>query len=200
MWTQPRKTIRAIVDKNPRHQLLLIAILGGMVTMLNRSMNQPIGDTLPLSSILLAIVMLGAVAGIAKVYIYGWLLRWTGKYVGGKATLPELRAAIAWPAVPLVWGLLAWIPAIALYHKEWFSSYQPGMAQNPLLPLFFILLSLVLSLWSIILTLKTLSEVQRFSIWKAALNGLLAGIIVAIITFGLSLIFGSLLAAMGGMK
>jgi hypothetical protein len=190
MWTEPTKTIRQIVAANPARQLLLVSVLGGVATMLNRAMNRPVGDLLPLSTILAAVLLMGAVVGIAKVYVYAWLLQRTGRYVGGKGTQPELRAAVAWSAVPLIWGLILWIPAIALYGREWFSATQPAMAQNPMLPLLFILVSLVLSLWSLILTLRTIAEVQRVTLWKAALNGLLAGVIIAVITLVLGFLFG----------
>ena len=189
IWTRPRQTIRAIVESNPRSQLWVLLVLGGIATALNRAIYKPVGDTLPLAPILTAILIMGLVAGIIRVYAFPWLLRMIGTYLGGKATLPELRATAAWSMVPLIWGLLLWIPGLALYGREWFMSMHPTMAQNPLPALFLLLVTVVLTVWSVVISVITIAEVQKFSVWKAILNAILAGIILMIIVSICSRIF-----------
>lgn len=183
IWTKPRQTIQQIVDTNPQHLVLLLAGLSGISESLDRASNRNSGDTLSLTIILPIIILIGPISGIIGLYLYGALIKWTGNWLDGKASGEEVRAAIAWATVPLVFTLPLWIPQIALLGQEIFKSQTPLLDSN--LSLAIILLALVIieflaAVWSFFLLMHCLGQVQGFSAWKALGNAILAGLVIII--------------------
>lgn len=183
MWTRPRETIRQIVGAGGAYGVLLLAALGGVAQVLDRATSQNLGDEMSVGAIMLAAIVAGPVAGILGLYVFGWLLEQTGRWIGGAASGSDLRAALAWGSLPNVAGLLLWIPALALAGSEMFRSATPQLAAQPLLALLLLpigLMWIALAIWSFVLILLAISEVQEFSDWRALGNLLLAGLLFAV--------------------
>lgn len=92
----------------------------------------------------------------------------------------QVRAAIAWSSVPLIWALLLWIPELVLFGQDLFTSSTPRLDANPLLAVALIgfgLVELTIGIWAIVVFLKCLGQVQGFSAWRALGNALLAFLI-----------------------
>ena len=170
IWIKPRETIRCIVSTDPTRQVILLAALGGIAQSLDRAASEYFGDKLSMPVLLIMILALGPIGGVISLYILGALFRWTGSWFGGDATTEEVRAAIAWSNVPIIWALLLWIPKLALFGEELFKSATPRMDANLLLIILlfiFGIVELVIGIWTFIVFLKCLGEVHRFSVWKA---------------------------------
>lgn len=183
MWTKPRETIRQIVQSGGDYGVLLLAALGGVAQVLDRATSQNLADEMSVGAILLVALIAGPVAGVLGLYVFGWLLEQTGGWIGGAASGSDLRAALAWGSLPNVAGLLLWIPALALAGGEMFRSATPQLEAQPLLALLLLpigLLWIALAIWSFVLILLAISEVQRFSAWRALGNLLLAGLLFAV--------------------
>ena len=183
MWAHPRRTIRQIVATNPDRLVLLLAAVGGIVQGLTSSANKSQGDRISLSVILLVNLMIGPVMGIIGLWVGGALLRWTGGWIGGQADSRHVRTAIAWSNVPQVWGLLLWIPAILLFGAELFTTATPIIEASSLLSALYLVFSvgtMAIGIWSFVVCLHALGEVQGFSAWKALLNTILAMMVVLI--------------------
>ena len=102
IWTEPRGTIRAIVDTDPTRYVLLLAVIGGIAESLNRASTQDLGDTWPVVGIVLLALLLGSIGGILSLYISGAIFRWTGSLLGGQASSEQVRSALAIPLLVLV--------------------------------------------------------------------------------------------------
>lgn len=129
IWSAPRKTIRAIVDSDPTRHVLLLAAIAGVAGALNRSSNDNgIGNILPTWGVVLVVVVLGPLGGLLSLYVGGAILRWIGSRLGGRASSEEVRAAIAWSALPRIAVLVLWLPYLTLYGTEVFigSCHHPG--------------------------------------------------------------------------
>jgi len=177
MWTQPRATIQQIVEANPKRFVLPLAALVGFSHYLNRCSDKNAGEALEWPRIILLAGVIGPIFGLVFLYIGGWLLRWTGKWVGGNASLQNIRAAIAWSGVPTLWALLLWIPALLLFGQELFTKETPILSASSSLSSTFLvygLIDVVIVIWAFVVFLKCLGQVQGFSAWKAFVNGLLA--------------------------
>ena len=183
MWRHPRRTIRQIVETDPERLVLLLAALGGIVQGLASSSNKSQGDRVSLTVILLANLVLGPVMGIVGLWLGGILLRWTGRWIGGQADARRVRTALAWSNVPQIWCLLLWIPAILLFGQELFTEATPIIHANSLLAVLYIGFSMgtvVIGVWSFVVCLHALGEVQGFSAWTALLNMLLAFLVILV--------------------
>lgn len=181
IWTKPRVTIQQIVETDPRRLVLLLAALGGFSTMLDRASMRNLGDKLQWPVLVLLAAIVGPIAGIVTLYIGGALLRWTGSWIGGQASAQHIRAAMAWSSLPEIWGLLLWIPALAVFGQELFTSKMPRVEANPLLDILllgFATVSLVIGVWQFVIFLKCLGQVQGFSAWKALGNSIMAAMVV----------------------
>jgi hypothetical protein len=181
IWTQPRAAIQQIVETDPQRLVLLLAALGGLSTVLDRASMRSLGDKLDWPVLLLLAAVVGPVAGIVTLYIGGALLRWTGSWIGGHGSAQHIRAAMAWSTVPEIWGLLLWIPALAVFGQELFTSKMPSVEANPSLNIVllgFAAISLLIGIWQFVVFLKCLGQVQGFSAWKALGNSVMASMVV----------------------
>lgn len=190
-WTRPRETIQAIVDGNPEYQVYTLAALTGVCQTLERASTRHMGDEMSLAAVLGIVALAGPISGVIAWYISSALIGWTGKWVGGVASYQQVRAAVAWSALPLIASLLLLAPELWFYGKELFTSHTPEIDDSPYLYLLFIALEFGLAMWTLVLFLKMLGQVQGFSAWRALGNVLLAALVIVlpivVIAFGVSL-------------
>ncbi|HPT17420.1 MAG TPA: YIP1 family protein, partial [Kiritimatiellia bacterium] len=85
MWLHPRRTIRQIVETNPERLVLSLAAVGGFIEGLTNMASDSKGDDMSLRAILLATLIVGPIMGIVGLWVGGFLLRWTGGWIGGQA-------------------------------------------------------------------------------------------------------------------
>jgi len=202
IWREPRATIQQIVDANPngtnpQRTVLLLAALGGFAQQLNDATADHRGDDgTGIVSILLWAAPAGALSGIIGLFIGGWAVHWTGDWLGGKATGTQIRSALAWGQVPIIWGLLLWIPFLALAGEEMFTTATPRLDEAGLLVSTLMIslgvLGLVIGLWSFVVLSKCVGQVQGFSAWRG-LGNLFLPVAVFLVPFLLLLLaFGAL--------
>ena len=166
VWLHPRDTIKAILKYDPKYMVLPLAALAGIA---NNALDFESMDAIVGGSSFIGSVFVAALLGIVSLYVYGFLLNLTGKWIKGKANALKLRAAIAWSSVPVVSSLLLFIPLFFGLNNS-----APGIVGISTITM------IVLGVWSLVLYFSMLSEVQKFSVWKAILNQILAVIIVVI--------------------
>jgi hypothetical protein len=174
IWTQPRSTVAAIVRKNPRYRLWVLSWLHGMPVILHFWQNMTIGTKADLFGTVLIGVLLSFVVGILGITIGSALIFWTGKLIGGQAPFTNVRAAVAWSNVPNIVTVATWILLFAVFKREAFNL-TPLMAGTPptgqyMLVLSVQLVQLIASIWSIVILVKGVAQVQGFSGWKGLLN------------------------------
>jgi hypothetical protein len=182
IWTQPRATIQQIVDSDPEQSVLILAGISGFASTLDSVRDTGLGDGIPWFYIVLICALIGSLLGIAGLYVFSFLLHWTGKWLDGRASQPFIRAAGAWAQVPIIWGLLLWVPLIALFGQDLFRSGSFGLESNPFFPFLSPIVStgIVLGVWSLVVSLHCLAQVQGFSVWKALGNYVLVVAVVVI--------------------
>lgn len=183
IWTRPRATIRQQVERDPEAWVLALVAVAGVGHLLSDASARSYGDRMDLPTLLVMALLVGPLFGILGAYVGGWLLRWSGRLLGGSARPAEIRAAIAWSGVPYVAAMLLWIPELLLFGEELFTEATPRLDAAPELQgllLVFVAVELTAALWAFVAFLKCLGEVQGFSAWRALLNLLLPGVLVGI--------------------
>jgi len=192
IWLYPRRTIRAILDTNPKRHVVLLAALGGIATSADSAIGRRFGDFLSPPAIAVLVFIIAPIGGVLTLYIGGWLLRITCSWLGGTASQTSVRAALAWSNIPQIVSALVTIPPSLIIHRsELFSSATPSLdaliqsSSSLALVTTFVLLaigvvSLIMAVWSILITVKCVAEAHRFSAWRALFAFLLAGCLVAI--------------------
>jgi hypothetical protein len=176
IWVRPRATIRSIVETDPGDRMMLLAMLIGIANTLETASLQDwrgeIMLTLPLC------IILGIVTGPLTLHFRGMVFALIGWGLGGCATVTEVKVALAWAAIPRIVGLAAWIPLTFLLGNELFAHETPHFDAFLEANLFWTFsagiifiglggFSILMELWSVVLVVKCLSEVNGFSIWRA---------------------------------
>jgi Yip1 domain len=183
IWTRPRATIRGIVETDATYRVLALTSASGIVGALNNAAQRNAGDRLPISAILGMAIVLGPIGGIIGLYVGAWFVGLSGRWLGGRADSEDIRAALAWSAVPTLVVIPIWIVQLAVFGHEMFTSEMPSVEANPMLYVVVIatgVAEFVLAIWSLVILLKTLGEVQGFSAWRALGSMLLITLIVLI--------------------
>jgi hypothetical protein len=175
IWRRPRETIRWIVAENPNLHVMWLACLAGIGDSLGRDFGRDTGER---STVAIAIAIFGAcirgpIWGLLNLWIFSHLIRWTGGWIGGKATRGHLKAAMGWALVPFVCGVPLWIPLVV--NSYIFSEDAPSLVAQPVLLvvalLAILLVEMILAVWAIVLLCQTVAEVQGFrSGWHALGN------------------------------
>jgi signal peptidase I len=174
VWFKPRDTIGRVLATDPRRHVLLLAALGaiaGFVAELTKA-----GLVLQLLDWRLAgiVAIGGAICGILGVYIYALLFRWGGLLLGGGASPVQVRAVLAWGGAPSIIGL-----AVCLLALAWLRlAGGAGAAAPRMLTVVLEAVTLLLGLWSIVLTLLMLGGAQGFGFWRTIANGLMGSLLV----------------------
>lgn len=199
IWMSPRETIRKIVDRDPTHEVAMLAGLAGGLAMLNSALGASLGVTskalpawlvpyLPIWTFLSPFI--GAAVGIALLYLFAFVFVWTGRALGGVANWREVCAANAWAEVPQICLAIVTLgillatgvsqalfpslppadPAAAARATRHFTAGE-GVAA-------------IVSIWSFIIFLHTLGEVHRFSAWRALGAFMLVVVVLGALTFG----------------
>ncbi|MDD9825071.1 MAG: YIP1 family protein [Gammaproteobacteria bacterium] len=203
MWTKPRATIRQIVAADPRRLVLALAAIVGISEGLDASARHLARETLDVAafySIALIVAGIGAIFSMIGLYISAAFIRWTGVWIGGRASKVSIRAAIAWSFVPIIWVAPLSFLTVVLFATV---GQVSGDGASPLLGFsraFFVgvagvagVTGFVAELWSFVLLLKSLGEVQGFSAWKALgnlmLSALLFLIVIVVVSFVVYLVY-----------
>lgn len=197
IWTRPRETVRHLVQTDPTRHVVQLAMAGGVAQSISQAMDAGVGDTLELPAILALTFLLGSLFGLAAVYVGSVLIEWTGRWLGGQGSRLQLRTAIAWSHVPwaaflfiagLVFALIGKLPFVS---EEVMATLPVGAGDAVVLGIFAIVM-IVVAIWSFVILLKGVAEVQGFSAWKAWGNlllcllplvgvGILAAILVSLL-------------------
>ena len=170
IWTEPRATIRRIVDSNPTRNVIALAALGPAVGALANQWSKALDENANLSVLwpieVAFAVAFAAVLGAVSLFISGVILRWSGGLLGGVASRVEVRAALAWSQIPAIaaeivllmavlWGIAIPHPTATTMLEIDPAFYKVGVIEG------------VLTIWGSIVALYCLAEVHRFSAWRA---------------------------------
>ena len=183
IWTKPRATIQQIVDTDPKNSITLLVCISGFAGAIGRASWKGMGDTMELPAIFILAAVLGPFTAVISLYIGSALICWTGKWIGGIASSQNIRAAMAWSSVPIIWSLVLLIPELILFGEELFTTETPILDASLSLTftlLIFGVIEIIISIWAMVIYLKCLGQVQGFSAWKALANGFLAGLVAFI--------------------
>ena len=184
IWTEPRATIRRIVDTDPTRYVIALAAIGpglnGLAGQWSKAMNGT-GNLSVLWPLWVAFsVAFQAALGIVGLYIGAAILKWSGGLIGGVASRVEVRAAMAWSQVPGIAFEIVLLTAVL-------SGVPMPQAVKGSLPhvdpAFYKVLAVevVLGLWGGIVGLYCLAEVHRFSAWRAFCSTLIPALVAMVV-------------------
>lgn len=180
MWLRPRETIQSIVSRDPTHLVLLLAMLSGISQALGKASTKNLGDSMALPAIFVVVAVAGSIGGIVGLYVFSYLLKISGTWLGGHSSLVDIRAAAAWSSVPIIWAMLLWVPELLIFGKDLFTADMASVEARPVVFFAFMGVEVVIGIWSWVTFCKALGQMQGFSAWRALGSAVLAILIVAL--------------------
>lgn len=201
IWTRPRAVMRQLMWDHTTGMVLLLAAVQGFADTLNQFAMRSAGDQFSMPTMFLIAAIGGSIGGIVTLYLFGFLLRWTGNWLGGQGTDEDIRAAYAYSAIPVIWAMLLWLPELALFGEELFTTETPRLNENPLLwqaLIGFGVLEGIIGIWAFVVFLKCLGEVQRFSAWRALGNAVVASLVLVLPFVLLGFVIAAIIGFAGG--
>lgn len=172
-WLHPKMAMEYAVKYQPEKYVLLLAALAGICHLLTRFHIMAVGEIYDIWWILSRALVVGPLAGVLWFYLLSFVLYFTGKSIGGKASVVEVRTAVAWASLPIIAMLCVWVVQIITLGHENFTLYTPWVDGHPLTDLMyrsFGMIKVVLGIWSCALFIVCLSSVQQFSVWRSVLS------------------------------
>jgi hypothetical protein len=186
MWFRPRETIQSIIDRNPGKSVLLLVSLSGISKSIGNASIKHLGDKNQSLDFFFQTIISGIISGVIGLYIFGFLLKHAGRWLGGNSNSKNIRAAIAWSCIPVAWSLLLLIPELAIFGKELFKSTAPTIEAHPFLTLGFVITEITISIWSLILLFISIGQVHGFSAWRGLGACLIAMTLIFLPLIGLA--------------
>lgn len=186
IWTQPRATIRRIVEENPNRSLWLLAAIYGFVSLINNAQTLALGQSIHIGIISFLVVILAPFWGYAFFSIWSAIVCLVGKLFKGQASFAKIRAAYAWSCVPFIFNLILWVALIIIFGQKLFmlNTISEQISEPLMLFMFFVLVArLVLAVWSLVIYFNALAEVQQYSVLKAILNVVISALLMAVISW-----------------
>lgn len=180
IWIQPRQTIRYLVNIDPKMHFWVLVVFYGVVRVVSWGMQIGIGDFFQPAEVAIFFLLVGPLAGAFGIFVVGALLQISGRMFGGQATGPQIRAVLAWGAVPMsVLSLVGMIPLLVLFGSRVFIGSDPQVSAilfgegdvvrflGSGLGAWWAMLEGAGSLFSLVTVVRGYAEVQQFGIWKA---------------------------------
>lgn len=172
---QPQQTMRRVLDGSDRwtFQVVVLAFVCASVGDANP---HALTEALPgLGWSALAVIALSIVVGSLTWVIGLWLLAWiagfVGRKLGGTAKMSDVRAAMAWGLVPVIWSLVYRIPLTILVSR-FHVNPNINVAQTLIdfagkgglsIVIVFLALQLLFAAWSVWVGSFCLAEAEQFS-------------------------------------
>lgn len=197
IWVNPRATIRRIVIEDPNKNLWTLAAIYGFSSLLNSFQSLALGTMMGIIPIFLIALILSPIWGYIVFNVWSWVISFTGRWLKGQGDFQSIRAAYAWSCVPILITDVLWIFTIIVFGTSLFipvvsDAVLPTGLAMLLLSVAFI--KVVLSIWSLVIYLNALAEVQQFSIFRAIGNVIITFIIVGVV---LGVVWGISMYALG---
>jgi signal peptidase I len=173
IWWKPQATINALTQRAGRTYTLLLVAIAGIGWMIDIA--HPV---LHWFTMIAGAILLGPLFALLGLFLYGALLAWTGRPLGGTGSQGALRIGLAWAAMPNVLAALVLVGAVAFFGQDFVRAYASTTDSGNLLFEAIIVITAGLSLWSLILTVRVIGAVQNFGIWRSLANLALTILIV----------------------
>lgn len=178
MWSRPKATIQQIIEKDPKKHIYFLACIAGIHEALFIASDKNYGDHLNLFVLLIGIVISGGLMGLIGIHVLGAALKYTGKWLKGKANHTELKAAVAWGSVPMLYITIIWITELLFFGNEVFSTEMPTVKDSAFLAFSLGITKIIAYIYAFKTMVSSIGQVQGFSAQKAYTNLFLSGVII----------------------
>lgn len=168
-----RAAFRRRLDKDNRRWALFL-IAAASLTEFSLAIRPRLSsfENSPAILVVLPFLMMVPFVGTVCLLAHSQLLRWTGRWLGGRATARDLHATQAWSLLPVAACMpIAVLPLLLACAKATSMSPAPGIEDVlDASDLFVPVVAVLAGIWSVGRYVIYLSEAQKFSKLRAVMN------------------------------
>jgi hypothetical protein len=194
VWLRPRRVFREMATRPLGVVDYLLAAVQGVGNFLALYRTQGAGARNSVEEILGNSFAIGAIAGVASLFLMAVIYQRLGARAGGKATTTQVVHVLAYGGVPMAASVLLWVLTALLAGEAAFVETPRADVEG------FIVLLLhaqfasyvLLLLWSILLIVMGFSEIQGITTRKALGVWFLGQIIGFLASLFLAVVIGTL--------
>lgn len=162
MWNQPRLTIRALIQHQPKYGVAVLATFFVLQDLFFWANWWSLGAYYPCSLIFFCALFLSPFLGFAWLCLVGLLLYFLGRPLNGHASFSQVRIVLAWSKLPASLALLMWL--ILIFMNPEFAFILDGEVPSSF---FTHLTTFILNIWSLVLLVQSLREIQLISLGRS---------------------------------
>ena len=185
IWITPRLVFKFLEQKSYDKFVYLLLLLAGISNAFDRASSRNLGDMFSLIWIIGTCLISGALIGWITYYLYASLLSWTGKWLNGKGNTTSILRMLAHAMIPTIFALGLLIIQIATFGIGIFQS-EIDIEIYGLFSIFIfygtLSLEIIFGIWTLIIFIIGLSEIQKLSIGNSILNMILPVLIIFVPT------------------
>ena len=178
IWSSPRMTIRALIEGRQDKNFYILAGLTGLQAFLFFYGYYAVFSAANFLVFLLIALFFAPILGTFWFYFCAYLLHVTGRWLNGLASCRQLRLVFAWSKVPLLIDLFTWLIVLTFV-----SEYFAAPSLNGAAFFFFNLIFAISKIWSLVILIQGIREVQNFSILQAIANTAIAYVLFVACVF-----------------
>ena len=194
VWLRPRRVFREMAARPLGAVDYLLAAVQGIGNFLALYRTQGAGARKSVEEILANSFAIGAIAGVASLFLMAVIYQRLGSRAGGKATTTQVVHVLAYGGVPMAASVLLWVLTAVLAGEAAFVETPRADVEG------FVVLLLhaqfasyvLLLLWSILLIVMGFSEIQGLTTRKALGVWFLGQIIGFLASLFLAVVIGTL--------
>lgn len=115
---KPRETMRRILDAGRDRWTIQVLVLACFCAELSDIDTRHARTVFPnlklmtLIAIVCLVLVVVALVWVLLLFLLSWIATWVGRLLGGKGTPSDVRAALAWGIVPVIWSVIYRIPVV----------------------------------------------------------------------------------------
>lgn len=176
---QPRQTMRGILDSGQHRWTAEITALAAICAAAAGSDVRELQKELPGLEIVptLALALLAligdAIVWVLLLYLFSWLATLVGRKLDGQGTAADVRAALAWSLVPVIWAVILRIPLVIYQRRFVLEGGSPWTVAGNLieqggctLAVMLLTVQMLVRIAVVVLASFCVGEALRFSAWK----------------------------------
>jgi signal peptidase I len=175
VWFNPGGTIERVLAEPPSLLLQLSLFLLAAGAFAYQMVATLVGERVTVALLDWRFLVGGAVValvlGAVGLYVGAFIMRWSGRLLGGRASPSQMRAVVAWGIAPSCVALAIDLAVIAALSSN--GDPAPGLVIGALG-----VIALAAAVWSMVATIVMLRRVQAFGWWRAIFNYVIGGIVV----------------------
>jgi hypothetical protein len=169
VWLRPRRVFRELASQPISSADYLLGATQGVVGWLALSRAQNAGATSGIAEIFGKALLIGSVAGIASLFLMGAIYARLGSRAGKTSARNQVIHVLAYGGVPMVASLIVWLFTALLTGEATFEQVPhpdvEGFVAILLRVQFYTYV--LLTIWSVVIQVMGLSEIQGLATRKA---------------------------------